>query len=106
VNRPTSSRDRQYKGRSDDSVPINLTVSREAACCLRELVPSPRGHGRLVSKLILDYARTTFRQSLRDVVRSELRQELQPDVMKELRQELRRKLRSEVRRELVKEHSG
>ena len=45
---------------------VNLTLDLDAITILREVAPSPRAHGRLVSRLIFEYqARLEERQRIK-----------------------------------------
>jgi hypothetical protein len=46
---------------------INLTLDVDAIAILRQYAPSPRGHGRLVSRLIFEYgAKIAERERLKE----------------------------------------
>jgi hypothetical protein len=46
---------------------INLTLDVDAIAILRQVAPSPRAHGRLVSRLIFEYqAKIEERQRLKE----------------------------------------
>jgi len=77
-------------GQAADTRPVNLTLTREAIALLQKHVPSRRGHGRFLSKLLVEHdARGQF-EDLWTVARKELRKAIR-DVAKEAKGEVRDK---------------
>lgn len=54
-----------YRNRPPGMVPTNLSLTREAHTLLRELAPSAKGYGHLVSTLIQQHA--VKREALRKI---------------------------------------
>jgi hypothetical protein len=53
-----------------DPVAVNLTLSRQAVDLLRKHAGTPRGHGRLLSQIVIDY---DARQGFEDLFRVALK---------------------------------
>ena len=90
--KPTASpsNTKQYKDRPPGSVPTNIVLSREADAALRQFTESnPRGRGRFLDKLILEYVR---RQDFRDFLREDMSK-----AMGRLSQQIRKDMRREGR---------
>lgn len=45
-----------YAGRPAGVVPVNLSLDKDAVALLRLHAPSPKTHGRFLSRLIFEYA--------------------------------------------------
>jgi hypothetical protein len=80
--------EKKYKDRPDNSIPVNFSLSREAASLLLQYAEAnPRGRGQFLSRLIVEYDR-----------RKEFREFLKEDIRKEL-QRIGRQVRKDMRRE-------
>ena len=81
---------RRTDARIFDPVAINLTMSRQAVELLRKHAGTARGHGKLLSQMIIDYdARQGF-EDLLELATRELRKAIR-DVAKEVKGEVRNK---------------
>jgi hypothetical protein len=73
-----------------DPVALNLTMSRQAVELLRKHAGTPRGHGKLLSQIMIDYDTRQGFEDLLKVTTRELRKAIR-DVAKEAKGEVRDK---------------
>lgn len=62
-----------YAGRSEGVVPCNFSLDREAYDFLASIVPTRKGFGRIISRLLLE-------ERARMEQRAEMREAMQPEV--------------------------
>jgi hypothetical protein len=88
MGKPIPPTDKRYVRRSENVIPLNLSMDREAVRLLRKYASGPRGHGRFLSELVFDYDRRGEFRNLWEEARQDLKQ-LCRSVQKEMRRQNR-----------------
>ena len=84
MGKPAPPTDKRYTKRSENVIPVNLSMDREAIRLLREYAPGPRAHGKFLSELVFEYDRRGKFEDLWEVARKDLKR-LCRSVLKDLR---------------------